>query len=273
MINRAFIRSSLYSRQQVARLTGLDDSTLNYWMREGVLQAAEGGMGKGQHRRFAYHQINLALLLNQLRGFGVSLPALKRLAFRFHDALADYQHAGITRENDDIVDTIIRIRQEVAEQGFYEDTVSEEDLAKYIELFPWFATKKIYRSHSHLRYRCQLSLEEAIEVRRLVHLVYDREPDPDWTITDDVLSIAMGVDITAWAASRPYWQAITYLAPDWQVEVNEHYYTPLIVYRNSSGEWEVAKGDPEASMLSYVGIYLEKLGEEAWAQLADGDRA
>lgn len=271
MIDRDSITCALYSRQQVARLTGIDDSTLNYWMREGVLQAAEGGTGKGQHRRFPYHQINLALLLDQLRGFGVALPALKRLAARFHSAIAHYEQAGITRDNEELLSSIIYIRQQIEKQGFFEESVPEDKVPKYIELFPWFSGKILYRKYKHLAFNFEATFDEAVEILRRAHLAYDRPIDRSERFSDEIVNLAKSLDLPARAAAYPYWSAITYIEQRSPEEVSEGYYTPLVVYRNEGGEWEVTSGDPSASMLSYVGVYLERLSNEAWAKLAKGD--
>jgi len=267
MIDRTSIASALYSRQQVARLTGIDDSTLNYWMREGVLQAAEGGTGKGQHRRFPYHQINLALLLDQLRGFGVSLPAIKRLADRFHSAIAFYAEAGVSRANDEAVTEIISLRHQLEKDGVIVRQLKEDMVSKFVEVFPWLAGRKLYREHSHLWYKFDVTFEEALDLLRKGHIVYDRAADFDGAITDEVVDLAMKIDLAARAEAYSYWSAITYIEPRAPEEAVDGYYTPLIVYRNSDGEWEITSGDPSSSMLSYVGVYLERLGGEAWSKL------
>jgi DNA-binding transcriptional MerR regulator len=74
------IQSNLFTRQQIAQVTGLDDSALNYWMREGLLRPAEGGTGKGSHRRFRFEQVNIAAVYGELRRFGVNISALRSLA-------------------------------------------------------------------------------------------------------------------------------------------------------------------------------------------------
>jgi DNA-binding transcriptional MerR regulator len=272
MVDQESITATLYSRQQVALLTGIDDSTLNYWMREGVLRAAEGGTGKGQHRRFPYHQINLALLLDQLRGFGVALPAIKRLAARFHNAIEHYQQVGITRDNDDTLSSIIYIRQQIEKNGFCEESVPEDKVGRYLELFPWFVGKILRRKYKHLAFNFEATFEEAVEILRRAYLAYDRPIDPTERFPDDLVDLAKGLDLAARSAAHPYWSAITYIESKSPDEVYEDYYTPLVVYRNSSGEWEVTSGDPSSSMLSYVGIYLEKISNEAWAKLASGDQ-
>lgn len=57
----------LYTRQDIRELTGIPEDVLNYFVREGLLEAAEGGGGKGQHRRFRQMEVNLAALLYQIK--------------------------------------------------------------------------------------------------------------------------------------------------------------------------------------------------------------
>lgn len=72
--------ASLYTRQQLGQLAGLDDTTLNYWSREGLLIPAEGGTGRGSHRRFDFVQVNKAAILGAMRRFGLNLTTLKSFA-------------------------------------------------------------------------------------------------------------------------------------------------------------------------------------------------
>lgn len=71
---------SLFSRQQIGELTGLDDTTLNYWSREGLLVPSEGGKGRGSHRRFDFVQVNIAAILGQMRRFGLSITVMRSFA-------------------------------------------------------------------------------------------------------------------------------------------------------------------------------------------------
>lgn len=68
---------TLFTRQQIKDLTGLDDTTLNYWSREKILRAVEGREGKGNHRRFDFVQVSIAALLKHLRRFGLNAAALR----------------------------------------------------------------------------------------------------------------------------------------------------------------------------------------------------
>ncbi len=73
-------QSQLYTRAQIATLTGIDTSTLNYWNREDLLIPAEGGTGKGSHRRFDWVQVNIAAILGELRAFRLNISSLRSLA-------------------------------------------------------------------------------------------------------------------------------------------------------------------------------------------------
>lgn len=83
-------RRILYTRQQIGELTGIDDQTLNYWSREGVLRSASGGGGKGQHRRFDAKEVHLAAILGQLRRYGGNIEALRAIAGFFHEEVIDW---------------------------------------------------------------------------------------------------------------------------------------------------------------------------------------
>ena len=61
-----------FSRKQLFELTGIEDATLDYWARTHVLRAADGGGGKGQHRRFEQSEVMLAAILAELMKFGVA---------------------------------------------------------------------------------------------------------------------------------------------------------------------------------------------------------
>lgn len=90
-------RRLLFTRQQIGDLVGLDDTALNYWMRERVLIPAEGGGGKGQHRRFTWHEVNLAAILKEIRDIsGASVSNLKELADLFHEAICWVVERGLT---------------------------------------------------------------------------------------------------------------------------------------------------------------------------------
>lgn len=264
MPDRDTIASALYTRQQVARLTGLDDSTLNYWMREGVLRPSEGGFGKGQHRRFPYHQINLALMLNELRGFGVSLPEIKKLAIRFHDAIDTFDRLGITREHDEPLSRILYLRKIIEQNGFFEESVREEDLPRYLEVFPWLDGRDFYRTHKYLAFKFKSTFEESIEIMRKGHLVYNRELEEDEQIPDSIVELAKTIDLSEYDAARRYWAPISYITVTSPSNYDSNSYDYL--YRNENQEWEISAGDPPRSVTSHVGINLDLLTFNAWSK-------
>lgn len=267
MIERSALSSTLYTRQQIARATGIDDSTLNYWMRECVLRPAEGGSGKGQHRRFPYHQINLAVLLDQLRSFGVSLPAIKRLADRFNDAISHYEEAGIHHDNADALSSLIYLRKKIEKDGYIEESVPEAKVDRYSELFPWFQEKELYRTHAHLPYRFRSTFDESVDILRRAYLAYDRPEEGAERYPDDLVALAQRLDLEARDTADPYWTSITHIEERSPSEISDSYFTPLILYREPDGEWIVAAGDPWPALGSYVGIYLDRLTMQAWSKL------
>jgi DNA-binding transcriptional MerR regulator len=86
--------TALFSRQQLGSLAGLDDTTLNYWSREGLLIPSAGGLGRGSHRKFDFVQVNIAAVLGQLRRFGLSIALMRSLA----ELLQSAARLGASRE-------------------------------------------------------------------------------------------------------------------------------------------------------------------------------
>lgn len=71
---------SLYTRQQMSQLTGLEDALLNYWSREGLLIPTQGGAGRGSHRKFDFLQVNIAAIMGQMRRFGLNIGVMRSFA-------------------------------------------------------------------------------------------------------------------------------------------------------------------------------------------------
>jgi len=80
------IADSLYTRSELGKLASVDDATMNYWSREGLLIPSEGGAGRGSHRKFDFVQVNIAALLGQLRRFGLSISVMRSFAHLLQDA-------------------------------------------------------------------------------------------------------------------------------------------------------------------------------------------
>ncbi|MCG7349920.1 helix-turn-helix domain-containing protein [Sphingomonas sp. ACRSK] len=70
----------LFTRQQVAKLVGVSDDMLAYWLKQGLLVPTTGGEGRGSHRRFDFVQVNIAAIFAQIRRFGVNIAGLRSLA-------------------------------------------------------------------------------------------------------------------------------------------------------------------------------------------------
>jgi len=84
----------LFTRQQVGELAELDDTTLNYWSREGLIVPTEGGKGRGSHRRFDFVQVNIAAILGQLRRFRLNIAMMRSFA----ELLQSAAQIGAARE-------------------------------------------------------------------------------------------------------------------------------------------------------------------------------
>ena len=70
-----------YTRQQIADKVGIANDLLAYWIKEGLLLAAEGeGLGKGKHRLFSFEAIHIAAVLKELVGNGMQTAGLKQIA-------------------------------------------------------------------------------------------------------------------------------------------------------------------------------------------------
>ncbi len=113
-------RSNSYSRGRIAELTGIDDSTLNYWMREGILRAAEGGAGRGQPRIFRFHSVNIAAFFDRLDKIGVAGSALRDLSDLLHASIDFITAFDLSDgELDEAHDTVVQ-RESYLNRGYCE---------------------------------------------------------------------------------------------------------------------------------------------------------
>jgi DNA-binding transcriptional MerR regulator len=66
---------------QVERLTGVDRRTLDFWDRSGFLSPSrQAATGKGSQRLWSFDDLVALKVAGQLRGLGVSLQALRKVA-------------------------------------------------------------------------------------------------------------------------------------------------------------------------------------------------
>lgn len=194
----------------------------------------------------------------------MSLPEMKRLAMRFHEALDYFEREGISQENEEPLSTIVYRRQEFETKGFVSESVPEGKLPRYRELFPWFEGRSLHRKYDHLDWNFEANLDEAIDIIRRAYLAYDRVPDKTEMYPDSIVDLAKRIDIGEYYSARRYWATIAYL--EQMVSHDPEYYSANYLYRNADREWEVTRGDPDPSLTSYVGIKLDLLTLKAWSK-------
>lgn len=79
--------SMLFTRRQVAELTGASDDVLSFWIKNDLITPTSGGSGKGSHRKFDLFQVNIAAVLLELRKFGVNIGTMRSLARMLQDGV------------------------------------------------------------------------------------------------------------------------------------------------------------------------------------------
>lgn len=96
-----FDPNTLFTRQEISERTGIGDEVLNFWTKRGLLVSAEGGEGKGSHRRFRFSQVNIAAVLGVFRDkFGANVTVLASLAELFQRSVAAFERVRGVRVMD-----------------------------------------------------------------------------------------------------------------------------------------------------------------------------
>src|SRR3546814_11850995 len=92
-----------YTRQQVSEATDLEVDVLSYWIKEGLLKAAEGeGLGRGKHRLFGFEAIHIAAVLKELGRYGVQVGGLRQISELLWGVVAFCSdHADITERSEE----------------------------------------------------------------------------------------------------------------------------------------------------------------------------
>jgi DNA-binding transcriptional MerR regulator len=258
-------RDHLYTRQQIAALTGVDDVSLNYWMREGILRATVGGGGKGQHRRFSFTEVNLAALFGELKKFGVSIGELRKLASRFHDAI-DYMNClGIDRQNDWAFFDLMLNRRAIDRDGFITEIFYPEKNHLYREHLPWLLDLPVtppeyYGGHSEVH----LTWEQHLEYLKMSNFLYNRVNSDAHPDQDRLARIATEQDLDLYDQNRSYWALATILN---RREPGQNFTsTPDYFYKNQDGEW-LTVANPSSTELpvtSFIAVDLELLSFQMW---------
>src|SRR3546814_15977231 len=113
-----------YTRQQVSEATDLEVDVLSYWIKEGLLKAAEGeGLGRGKHRLFGFEAIHIAAVLKELGRYGVQVGGLRQVSELLWGVVAFCSaHAAIT---EDVRADASLLRSHIA-RYFDKDSLSKE---------------------------------------------------------------------------------------------------------------------------------------------------
>ncbi|MBB3956298.1 MerR family transcriptional regulator [Novosphingobium sediminicola] len=246
--------TNLFSRQQIAEITGLDDSTLNYWMREGVLRAAEGGTGRGSHRKFTYCEATLAGILNELHHFGIGVKAMAQLASRFHDAVDWMAERAIDIHNLGRIVEASQIRREIIEKGCSTVTYGRS------EIIPEHANLLVHRDNYGAW--VELDWDQAIAYQfrnRKKSQLSQKEKDLvfSWDSVEAIRKFNRHLD---------YFEAIA------EIELRPPGYLDVqgstLIGRNEDGEWEIFSREiGDATPISYIGIDIRTLTYRMWSPL------
>jgi GNAT superfamily N-acetyltransferase len=245
----------LFTRQQIGEMASIDASTLNYWMREGVLRPSEGGRGRGSHRRFPYWEVTLAALLQELRGFGIGMNALAQLAHRFHAAIDWATERGITRSNINRIHSAYLIRSRFIRDGRYTWEVrSSEDQAYFAD----------FEQHTDGRGPpwVELDWEQAI-----AHWFRPRpRPSDEFTLVPREIELVGSWDsmddLSTFRRQTDYFHALTsinFREPGAEIQTSPHHFM-----RNEQGRLVLESDREGAPPASFIGIDLDVLTYHLW---------
>src|SRR3546814_9571073 len=108
-----------YTRQQVSEATDLEVDVLSYWIKEGLLKAAEGeGLGRGKHRLFGFEAIHIAAVLKELGRYGVQVGGLRQVSELLWGVVAFcWDHADITEDVRADASLLRRARERYSEKA------------------------------------------------------------------------------------------------------------------------------------------------------------
>lgn len=236
-------------------------------MREGVLRPESGGGGKGNHRRFAFSEINLAAIFAELKSFGVSIGEVRKLSARFHNALDYMREHCLTRENYDKFDDFLRDWTAFTQDGYITEHVRLDKTDLYAEHASWILDIPSPPDEIRRGYRVvRVSWEQSLRLESVRHLIYGRNPvhaDPEH---ERLLSLAQIIDAEAYAHHRKYWEIATLLN---RQEPSEYFSTSLDYFlKDDRGEWFTV-ADPQRADLrqtSFIAIDIERLSYRMWGR-------
>lgn len=233
----------LFSRVELHRKTGIPDDVLNYWLREGVLRAREGGDGRGNPRRFDYPEIMLAAILDELRSFGLNVAALKGLSERFHQAIDFFRTRRLNNKNYiDFVELVDRKFAEEEGRGAWGHTTTPEKFPQY----DWTQSK-----HRPEIYSSDMTFEDLTKNPEL----WPSEDIADEDL-DQVIEWAKRTDPEDVYAHLRYWSLLVSISksPTWRDA--DHF------ARDTTGQWHLTPGDPTGR--SWITVATAAINWELW---------
>ncbi|MFD1951352.1 MerR family transcriptional regulator [Sphingomonas arantia] len=230
-------------------MTGISPSTLNFWMREGVLRAESGGGGKGIHRRFPFTEVNLAAVLNVLRNFGMNLESLSQVAALFHDAIDYIQR--LPSLNDDEEDALFSLavdRRRFLEEGFSSQIVRSREEFSSHPRFPWMNSPYVECVH--------LSWQELIDWHR-------KSFNGDY-YSDRINRIVETINPEEYLERRSQYNLIARI-PDREYDEADYF------VRNSEGQWLILPDQSDAARISeaFIGLNFSKVIRSVWDNAND----
>lgn len=84
--------TKLYRRAELVELSGAPDDVVGFWLRNDLLQSYVSGDRK--HRRFQENELKFAMLLGEMRAYGMNVRAMSMIVGRLRDALAYAERIG-----------------------------------------------------------------------------------------------------------------------------------------------------------------------------------
>lgn len=115
------------TRKGITSLADIPNDVVTFWIRRGVVKPIEGPAGTGRHLRFAWHEVNIAAVMGQLRLLGAPIDSLVSLAATYRAAIEWGLGYGLSRGE------VLALRTVFHAQDMYERGALDADkLASYL---------------------------------------------------------------------------------------------------------------------------------------------
>jgi hypothetical protein len=229
----------LYTRSQVQGKTGQDSQSIDYWSRLDILRPANGGGGKGQHRKYDATQVTLVKILGEFQHLGINAKALKGIARQFLDAVDWFSRRGLAGGEVAAV-SLIQSFHDIEEHGF----VAVPDIPMIEELgddIPFAGTAN------------DLRLLNAKQIVGYYRGIADIGP-----FTDELVQACKRAS---------YDELLTHMNDYFAISPTRgasHYVKTICVFRDGSGMWCVTYNEKPEAVVSYVTIDVARLKRDLW---------